>query len=94
MKKSLLTKGIVVGAIVGGALTFFDRDTRMSVKSKLRKVNRKTTFLMTHPSDVVAEIRNQYESMSTLMLKGFDTALDFINEFQSIVNQIDEKKKR
>ncbi|CQR47279.1 hypothetical protein BN1058_01587 [Paraliobacillus sp. PM-2] len=91
MKKNLLAKGIIVGAVVGGALTLFDPDTRMMVNQKLKKVNRKTTYFMHHPSDFIAEIRNQYQSVSTSIIRGFDTSVYFINEFQKIMDQTDIK---
>ncbi|WP_182201471.1 hypothetical protein [Paraliobacillus salinarum] len=92
MKKNLLAKGMIVGAVVGGALTLLDRDTRMSVKGKLKNVNQKTTFFMTHPSDFVSEVRNQYETVSRTMLDGFDTAIALISKFEKTVEQIEEKR--
>lgn len=91
MRKNLIVKGMVIGAIVGGALTLFDRDTRLSVNQKIKTTNRKTNYYLHHPSEFVAEVRNQYQAISETLIRGIDTTLAYMADIQRMIDQEEQK---
>ncbi|WP_079708793.1 YtxH domain-containing protein [Paraliobacillus ryukyuensis] len=87
MGKNLLVKGMILGALAGGALTLFDHDTRKEVKYKVKKINSRTTYYFRHPSDFVAEVRNQYQAASTMMTRQLNTASKFLADMEVLIEQ-------
>lgn len=49
MGKSLFWKGVVLGAVAGGALTMLDRDTRENAKSKCRETTESAKYYIKIP---------------------------------------------
>lgn len=57
--------GMVLGAVAGGALSLFDRSTRMSVKEDLRKVSGSVSYIAKHPDEFVNDVRETVAKVTT-----------------------------
>ncbi|MCA1024983.1 MULTISPECIES: YtxH domain-containing protein [Cytobacillus] len=57
MGKSLFWKGVVLGAIAGGALTMLDRDTRENAKSKCRETTESAKYYIKNPDEAVQQVK-------------------------------------
>ena len=64
-KRNKLVEGIVIGAIIGGAVSLFDKETRSSVIQGSKKLKDKTTNLIQHPELVTDTVREKYETIRT-----------------------------
>jgi gas vesicle protein len=64
-KRNKLVEGIVIGAIIGGAISLFDKETRNSVIQGSKKLKDKTTTLIQHPELVTDTVKEKYESIRT-----------------------------
>ena len=53
MSKSKFWKGVLFGAIAGGALSLLDRDTRTTVVAGCQKTTEKITYYVKHPQEAV-----------------------------------------
>ncbi|AVX06555.1 MULTISPECIES: hypothetical protein [Priestia] len=64
-KRNKLVEGIVIGAIIGGAVSLFDKETRSSVIQGSKKLKAKTTTLIQHPELVTDTVKEKYETIRT-----------------------------
>ncbi|MGF9892839.1 YtxH domain-containing protein [Priestia megaterium] len=64
-KRNKLVEGIVIGAIIGGAVSLFDKETRSSVLQGSKKLKDKTTTLIQHPELVTDTVKEKYETIRT-----------------------------
>ena len=64
-KRNKLVEGIVIGAIIGGAVSLFDKETRTSVIQGSKKLKDKTTTLIQHPELVTDTVKEKYETIRT-----------------------------
>lgn len=64
-KRNKLVDGIVIGAIIGGAVSLFDKETRSSVIQGSKKLKDKTTTLIQHPELVTDTVKEKYETIRT-----------------------------
>lgn len=64
-KRNKLVEGIVIGAIIGGAVSLFDKETRSSVIQGSKKLKDKTTTLIKHPELVTDTVKEKYETIRT-----------------------------
>ncbi|WP_394557729.1 YtxH domain-containing protein [Priestia aryabhattai] len=64
-KRNKLVEGIVIGAIIGGAVSLFDKETRSSVIQGSKKLKDKTTTLIQHPELVTDTVKEKYETIRT-----------------------------
>jgi gas vesicle protein len=64
-KRNKLVEGIVIGAIIGGAVSLFGKETRSSVIQGSKKLKDKTTTLIQHPELVTDTVKEKYETIRT-----------------------------
>ncbi|MBE5099213.1 MULTISPECIES: YtxH domain-containing protein [Priestia] len=64
-KRNKLVEGIVIGAIIGGAVSLFDKETRSSVIQGSKKLKDKTITLIQHPELVTDTVKEKYETIRT-----------------------------
>ena len=57
MSKSKFWKGVLFGAIAGGALSLLDRDTRKTVVAGCQKTTDKITYYVKHPQEAVDSLK-------------------------------------
>ncbi|WP_154992314.1 YtxH domain-containing protein [Priestia megaterium] len=64
-KRNKLVEGMVIGAIIGGAVSLFDKETRSCVIQGSKKLKDKTTTLIQHPELVTDTVKEKYETIRT-----------------------------
>lgn len=57
MGKSFFWKGVCLGAIAGGALSLFDKDTREVVAANCKKATGEITHYMKHPTEAISQVK-------------------------------------
>lgn len=83
MGKSLFWKGVIYGAIAGGALSLIDKDTRQSVISKCKKTSNEVSFYVKHPGEAVSQVKE--------MTNKIKSTVEQVNEDISfIVGKVEE----
>lgn len=58
MGKSLFWKGVLLGAIAGGALSLFDKDTRQAVAANCKKTTGEITHYIKHPNEAISQVKD------------------------------------
>lgn len=64
-KRNKLVEGMVIGAIIGGAVSLFDKETRSSVIQGSKKLKDKTKTLIQHSELVTDTVKEKYETIRT-----------------------------
>jgi gas vesicle protein len=85
MSKSKFWKGVLFGAIAGGALSMLDRDTRKTVVAGCQKTTGKITYYVKHPQEAVDSLKE-----STMRIR--NTIEEVGEEVSFIAEKIDELK--
>lgn len=62
-------KGILLGAIAGGAISLLDRETRNSVVESCKSGAKNVTHFVTHPSEVAEKLKNTTTQLRTTVEK-------------------------
>lgn len=57
MGKNLFLRGMFYGAIVGGALSLLDKQTRQAAKGNVKKAYEQVSYVIRHPSEVTENIK-------------------------------------
>jgi gas vesicle protein len=86
MSKSKFWKGVLFGAIAGGALSMLDRDTRQTVVAGCQKTTGKITYYVKHPQEAVEQVKE-----STRRIR--NTIEEVGEEVSFIAEKIDELKE-
>ncbi|WP_428910982.1 YtxH domain-containing protein [Niallia sp. Krafla_26] len=79
-------KGVVLGAIAGGAISLFDRETRKNVIDYCQKTTGKVTYYAKHPQEAANQLKE-----STRKIRR--TIEDVSEEVSFIAEKIDELKE-
>jgi gas vesicle protein len=60
-----LWKGMLFGALAGGAVSLFDRDTRQAVTSSCKKGAQTATYYIKHPNEAVTQVKETTQKIRT-----------------------------
>jgi gas vesicle protein len=61
MVKNLFFKGIVYGAIAGGALSLLDNQTRQAMKVNVKKAYGQVSYVVRHPGEITENVKEAAE---------------------------------
>ncbi|MBG9449558.1 hypothetical protein ABE67_09590 [Cytobacillus firmus] len=65
MGKSLFWKGVLYGALAGGALSLLDKSTRETVFDNCRKTSSNVGYYLKHPSEAVNQVKDVSNKVKT-----------------------------
>lgn len=65
MSKNQFWKGMLYGAIAGGALSLFDKDTRHIMKKNVSKVYQQVSYIVRHPGEISDQVKETAEKLKT-----------------------------
>lgn len=86
MSSSKFWKGVILGAIAGGALSLFDRKTRMSVKENIQCTSEKLAYFAKHPQETIDTVKETSRRIRS-------TVEEVGAEVSFIAEKIDELKE-
>lgn len=93
-------KSVFVGAIVGGAISLVNGETRKAVVHNIQKGYKELTYCLKHPNETLEQIKESSQQIrSTVQQVGDDITFikEKVNELQevtpSVVNIIKETKE-
>lgn len=65
MGKSLFWKGVLYGALAGGALSMLDKTTRDTVVASCKKTSSNAGFYLKHPGEAVQQVKEVTSKVKT-----------------------------
>ncbi|MCP3029071.1 YtxH domain-containing protein [Halobacillus sp. A5] len=94
MGETKLLKGIAAGALIGGAVMLFDKNTRQYVMNKSKGAGVSCQNYLQQPSEAIHAVRLSYESFSKKLNKGIDDILVLLNKAEEALNKIGEMDEK
>ncbi|OEH91327.1 YtxH domain-containing protein [Bacillus solimangrovi] len=85
-----LIHGMLIGAVVGAAVTLFDRDTRDYTVTRLKKCGSTTWNCVKNPSQTVENVSNTVSSMQKRTKVLAEDATFFVEKFKEIAETTPE----
>ncbi|MCM3569204.1 YtxH domain-containing protein [Neobacillus mesonae] len=83
-KKNLFWKGMFLGALAGGAVSLFDRNTREVMKGNVQKASSKVYDTVKHPKETVTKIKSMIDEVS----EDFAYLTDKVEEIRELTPQV------
>jgi gas vesicle protein len=63
MGKNLFFKGIIYGALAGGALSLLDKKTRQDMKVNVKKAYEQVSYVVRHPGEITENVKEAAEKL-------------------------------
>ncbi|ASN06903.1 hypothetical protein [Virgibacillus necropolis] len=92
MQNNKLVYGIIIGALVGGLTTLFDRETRSTTKMQYFNTKRKTNYYLKHPSEAVRKARVACNQFNDTFNSSADTAINTLEQVEQTIDKMQNKK--
>ncbi|WP_078549908.1 YtxH domain-containing protein [Litchfieldia alkalitelluris] len=67
MARNKMVEGMLLGAVVGAAISLFDRETREQVVNGTIKAGEKAAHLIKHPGQVASEMKENIHQVRTTL---------------------------
>lgn len=85
-RKNQFWKGILLGAIAGGALSLLDKSTRQVMKENVQRASGKAAYLLRNPGEVTEKVKGTAAMIKTT----FEEVSEDISYF---VDKVDELRE-
>ncbi|MGD7046080.1 YtxH domain-containing protein [Jeotgalibacillus proteolyticus] len=85
MAGNKLSTGILLGAVIGGAVSLFDKETRRSTIEAYRKSSRAISYYSTHPKELSQQTKSKVEKIKV-------TVEQIQEDFEFLSAKLDEVK--
>lgn len=86
MGKSLFWKGVLYGALAGGALSLLDRSTRETVSSNCKKAAKEVSYYVKNPGVAVSQVKEMTGQIKS-------TVEQVSSEVSFIMEKVEELKE-
>ncbi|MBS4213608.1 YtxH domain-containing protein [Neobacillus rhizophilus] len=96
MTKNKFWQGMLIGAIAGGAVSLFDKQTRQIMKEHVGRVSGKVSYVVRHPGEMVGKVKETAEKiMDTVEQAGEDISyiMDKVDELRDLTPKVTETIK-
>ncbi|MDC3413462.1 hypothetical protein NC797_12110 [Aquibacillus sp. 3ASR75-11] len=90
MARQRFFKGMAIGAVVGGFVTLLDKDTRNDVWSDVKSAGKRSRFYVQHPSEVMNEVRDFYESSTFQLSSKANSVLAVLTQIQETLDKLSQ----
>jgi len=64
-RKNQFWKGVLLGAIAGGAISLLDKQTRVTMKDNVQRVSSKAAYLIKNPGDIQEKLKGTADKIKT-----------------------------
>lgn len=93
MGKRKLLIGMVAGAVAGGLVTLFDKETRHYTKSKLSNAKSGASFVLKNPAEAVHQLQDKFDTISEKFTSGAESAINALDQVQETLGNMENKKE-
>ncbi|WP_028784889.1 YtxH domain-containing protein [Thalassobacillus devorans] len=93
MKEHKFWKGMIIGAVVGGAVTLLDKDTRNYVWNGTKQAGRSAKSYTSNPSEAIRQLRLQYNHLTNRVADGAKDVLEVLNKVEALLDKVSEWEK-
>ncbi|MFD2629396.1 YtxH domain-containing protein [Oceanobacillus kapialis] len=82
-----LVFGVLIGALVGGAITLFDRETRHYSRMKLASFKSGTQSVLHNPSDAVRKVRVAFDTFNQNFSSGAQSTINALEQVETTLKK-------
>lgn len=91
MGKRKLLIGMVAGAVAGGLVTLFDKETRVYTSGKLSGVKSGISYVTKNPSEAVHQLQETFDAISEKFTSGTESAINALDQVQQTLGKVENK---
>lgn len=78
-QKNQFWRGVILGAIAGGAISLFDKHTRELMKENVQKTSSKVSYVFRNPGEITDKVKETAEKLKTTV-KQVSEDISFITD--------------
>jgi len=93
MGRQKLIIGVVAGAVIGGVVSLFDKDTRVFVKTKCNQAKDGSSYYIKHPSEAVHNARNMLDTFNQTFSSGSANAINALEQVEETLDKFTNKNE-
>ncbi|SMQ65616.1 hypothetical protein SAMN05444673_1310 [Bacillus sp. OV166] len=90
-KKNQFWRGVLLGALAGGAISLLDKQTREVMKENVQKTTTKVTYIMKNPGEITDKVKETAEKLKTTVKQvseDISYLTDKVEELREITPQV------
>lgn len=90
-KKNQFWRGMLLGAIAGGAISLLDKQTREVMKENVQKTTTKVSYILRNPEEITDKVMETAEKLKTtvkLVSEDISYITDKVDELREITPQV------
>lgn len=90
-KRNKMLEGMLIGALVGAAISLLDKETRTNFIHNGKRVGGKIKYVVEHPQEITNAVREQIQSVKTTVddvSRDMDYLRGKINELKETTPQV------
>ncbi|MEY2195171.1 YtxH domain-containing protein [Neobacillus sp. BF23-41] len=90
-KKNQFWRGVLLGALAGGAISLLDKQTREVMKENVQKTTTKVTYIMKNPGEITDKVKETAEKLKTTVKQvseDISYITDKVEELRDITPQV------
>ncbi|MBT2727564.1 YtxH domain-containing protein [Bacillus sp. ISL-75] len=90
-KKNQFWRGVLLGALAGGAISLLDKQTREVMKENVQKTTTKVTYIMKNPGEITDKVKETAEKLKTTVKQvseDISYITDKVEELREITPQV------
>jgi len=91
MGKRTFWSGIIVGAIVGGAVSLFNRDARSYVKELSEQTADQVSYYAQNPTEAVDGVKNTVLFVTDTIERNSSGAMNTLDQVENTLNKVIKK---
>lgn len=93
MQNNKMAIGVLIGALVGGLITLFDKKTRTATKTQCKNAKNKTNYYVKHPSEAIKNARIACNQFNDTFNKSADSAINALEQVETTIDQLTNKEE-
>jgi gas vesicle protein len=90
-KKNQFWRGMILGAIAGGAISLLDKQTRHVMKGNVQKTSTKVSYILRNPGEISDKVKETAEKFKTTYMQiseDISYITDKVEELREITPQV------
>ncbi|MEH7501963.1 YtxH domain-containing protein [Neobacillus drentensis] len=90
-KKNQFWRGMLLGALAGGAISLLDKQTREVMKENVQKTTTKVTYILKNPGEITDKVKETAEKLKTTVKQvseDISYITDKVDELREITPQV------
>ncbi|WP_042225027.1 YtxH domain-containing protein [Oceanobacillus manasiensis] len=88
-----LVVGVLIGALVGGAITLFDRETRNYSRMKLTNMKYGSQSVLRNPSEAVRNVRKAFNTFNQNFSTGAQSTINALEQVEATLDKYTNKNQ-